>query len=193
MLFNQFKYFFNLYFLLLACSQFVNELRLGALYTYWVPLVSQNTVLLWYIGLILMFTESNCNKFFCFFPSGVRFDYYDREGSRWGGAMFPTRQRGQFTDLQQTLHKRWAIVSLFVPMSFYVDFLDGLWLDDIEWSWFLMQRFVSKMCVVNVVKWAISWRELFAGFVRSSFIVWCRFECELLIPYARICYVNVLQ
>uniref|UniRef100_A0A8C7H0H8 Phospholipid-transporting ATPase n=1 Tax=Oncorhynchus kisutch TaxID=8019 RepID=A0A8C7H0H8_ONCKI len=37
-LFNQFKYFFNLYFLLLACSQFVNELRLGALYTYWVPL-----------------------------------------------------------------------------------------------------------------------------------------------------------
>lgn len=38
-LFNQFKYFFNLYFLLLACSQFVEELRLGALYTYWVPLV----------------------------------------------------------------------------------------------------------------------------------------------------------
>uniref|UniRef100_A0A3B4H389 Phospholipid-transporting ATPase n=1 Tax=Pundamilia nyererei TaxID=303518 RepID=A0A3B4H389_9CICH len=37
-LFNQFKYFFNLYFLLLACSQFVEELRLGALYTYWVPL-----------------------------------------------------------------------------------------------------------------------------------------------------------
>uniref|UniRef100_A0A3B4WQK3 Phospholipid-transporting ATPase n=1 Tax=Seriola lalandi dorsalis TaxID=1841481 RepID=A0A3B4WQK3_SERLL len=37
-LFNQFKYFFNLYFLLLACSQFVKELRLGALYTYWVPL-----------------------------------------------------------------------------------------------------------------------------------------------------------
>uniref|UniRef100_A0A8C2ZCX6 Phospholipid-transporting ATPase n=1 Tax=Cyclopterus lumpus TaxID=8103 RepID=A0A8C2ZCX6_CYCLU len=37
-LFNQFKYFFNLYFLLLACSQFINELRLGGLYTYWVPL-----------------------------------------------------------------------------------------------------------------------------------------------------------
>uniref|UniRef100_A0A3Q2XR57 Phospholipid-transporting ATPase n=1 Tax=Hippocampus comes TaxID=109280 RepID=A0A3Q2XR57_HIPCM len=37
-LFNQFKYFFNLYFLLLACSQFVEELRLGDLYTYWVPL-----------------------------------------------------------------------------------------------------------------------------------------------------------
>lgn len=39
-LFNQFKYFYNLYFLLLACSQFIKELRLGALYTYWVPLVS---------------------------------------------------------------------------------------------------------------------------------------------------------
>ncbi|XP_033623031.1 probable phospholipid-transporting ATPase IIA isoform X6 [Fukomys damarensis] len=37
-LFNQFKYFFNLYFLVLACSQFVPEMRLGALYTYWVPL-----------------------------------------------------------------------------------------------------------------------------------------------------------
>ncbi|KAJ4934133.1 hypothetical protein JOQ06_006938 [Pogonophryne albipinna] len=38
LLFNQFKYFFNLYFLLLACSQFIDELRLGELYTYWVPL-----------------------------------------------------------------------------------------------------------------------------------------------------------
>ncbi|ERE70330.1 putative phospholipid-transporting ATPase IIB [Cricetulus griseus] len=33
-----FRYFFNFYFLLLACSQFVPEMRLGALYTYWVPL-----------------------------------------------------------------------------------------------------------------------------------------------------------
>ncbi|NWZ70147.1 ATP9A ATPase, partial [Acrocephalus arundinaceus] len=41
-LFNQFKYFFNLYFLLLACSQFVVEMRLGALYTYWVPLVGHS-------------------------------------------------------------------------------------------------------------------------------------------------------
>lgn len=40
MLFSQFRYFFNFYFLLLACSQFVPEMRLGALYTYWVPLVS---------------------------------------------------------------------------------------------------------------------------------------------------------
>lgn len=40
-MFSQFRYFFNLYFLLLACSQFVPEMRLGALYTYWVPLVSR--------------------------------------------------------------------------------------------------------------------------------------------------------
>jgi hypothetical protein len=40
-LFSQFRYFFNFYFLLLACSQFVPEMRLGALYTYWVPLVSR--------------------------------------------------------------------------------------------------------------------------------------------------------
>uniref|UniRef100_A0A7N6A8A6 Phospholipid-transporting ATPase n=1 Tax=Anabas testudineus TaxID=64144 RepID=A0A7N6A8A6_ANATE len=50
-LFNQFKYFFNLYFLLLACSQFVNELRLGALYTYWVPL-----------GLVLIITIMRENQ-----------------------------------------------------------------------------------------------------------------------------------
>ncbi|KAG8447040.1 hypothetical protein GDO86_014476 [Hymenochirus boettgeri] len=37
-LFNQFKYFFNLYFLVLACTQFVPEFRLGPLYTFWVPL-----------------------------------------------------------------------------------------------------------------------------------------------------------
>ena len=42
-LYNQFKYFFNLYFLILACSQFVDELRLGALYTYWVPLVRSHS------------------------------------------------------------------------------------------------------------------------------------------------------
>lgn len=54
-LFNQFKYFFNLYFLLLACSQFVNELRLGALYTYWVPLVSRDLICLWCLLFIIYF------------------------------------------------------------------------------------------------------------------------------------------
>jgi len=37
-LFQQFKFFLNLYFLLMAVSQFIPELRLGFLYTYWGPL-----------------------------------------------------------------------------------------------------------------------------------------------------------
>ncbi|XP_071957427.1 probable phospholipid-transporting ATPase IIB isoform X2 [Antedon mediterranea] len=37
-LFNQFKYFLNFYFLLVALSQFVPSLRIGYLYTYWAPL-----------------------------------------------------------------------------------------------------------------------------------------------------------
>ena len=37
-LFNQFKFFLNLYFLIMASSQFINELKVGLLYTYWAPL-----------------------------------------------------------------------------------------------------------------------------------------------------------
>ncbi|XP_067928556.1 probable phospholipid-transporting ATPase IIB [Watersipora subatra] len=37
-LFEQFKFFLNLYFLVMACSQFVPEIRIGYLYTYWGPL-----------------------------------------------------------------------------------------------------------------------------------------------------------
>ncbi|XP_053212313.1 probable phospholipid-transporting ATPase IIA [Panonychus citri] len=37
-LFNQFKFFLNLYFLLMACSQFIPEFKVGLLYTYWAPL-----------------------------------------------------------------------------------------------------------------------------------------------------------
>jgi len=37
-LFNQFKFFLNLYFLIMACSQFIPQLRIGYLYTYWGPL-----------------------------------------------------------------------------------------------------------------------------------------------------------
>jgi len=37
-LYNQFKFFLNLYFLVMACSQFVPVLRIGYLYTYWGPL-----------------------------------------------------------------------------------------------------------------------------------------------------------
>lgn len=37
-LFNQFKFFLNLYFLVMACSQFIPEFKVGLLYTYWAPL-----------------------------------------------------------------------------------------------------------------------------------------------------------
>merc|ERR1740128_338595 len=37
-LFQQFKFFLNLYFLIMACSQFIPEIRIGFLYTYWGPL-----------------------------------------------------------------------------------------------------------------------------------------------------------
>jgi len=37
-LYNQFKFFLNLYFLMMACSQFIPQLRIGYLYTYWGPL-----------------------------------------------------------------------------------------------------------------------------------------------------------
>lgn len=37
-LFNQFKFFLNFYFLIMACSQFIPELMVGLLYTYWAPL-----------------------------------------------------------------------------------------------------------------------------------------------------------
>lgn len=39
-LFEQFKFFLNLYFLVMALSQFIPEIRIGYLYTYWGPLVS---------------------------------------------------------------------------------------------------------------------------------------------------------
>ena len=39
-LYNQFKFFLNMYFLVVASSQFITELRIGYLYTYWGPLVS---------------------------------------------------------------------------------------------------------------------------------------------------------
>jgi len=39
-LYEQFKFFLNLYFLVMASSQFIPEIRIGYLYTYWGPLVS---------------------------------------------------------------------------------------------------------------------------------------------------------
>ncbi|VDM44144.1 unnamed protein product [Toxocara canis] len=38
-LFQQFKFFLNLYFLLMACSQFIPAVQIGAPITYWGPLV----------------------------------------------------------------------------------------------------------------------------------------------------------
>ncbi|XP_022779595.1 probable phospholipid-transporting ATPase IIB, partial [Stylophora pistillata] len=37
-LYNQFKFFLNMYFLVVATTQFIPELRIGYLYTYWAPL-----------------------------------------------------------------------------------------------------------------------------------------------------------
>ncbi|XP_053520140.1 probable phospholipid-transporting ATPase IIB isoform X5 [Artibeus jamaicensis] len=37
-LYEQFKFFLNLYFLVVSCSQFVPALKIGYLYTYWAPL-----------------------------------------------------------------------------------------------------------------------------------------------------------
>ncbi len=38
-MFNQFKYFFNLFFLLMALTQFYPPLKVGYLFTYYAPLV----------------------------------------------------------------------------------------------------------------------------------------------------------
>lgn len=43
-LYQQFKFFLNLYFLVVACSQFVPSLKIGHLYTYWAPLVTLSTL-----------------------------------------------------------------------------------------------------------------------------------------------------
>lgn len=37
-LFEQFRFFLNLYFLIMALSQFIPDIRIGYLYTYWGPL-----------------------------------------------------------------------------------------------------------------------------------------------------------
>ena len=37
-LYEQFRFFLNLYFLVMALSQFIPSIRIGYLYTYWGPL-----------------------------------------------------------------------------------------------------------------------------------------------------------
>lgn len=43
-LFEQFRFFLNLYFLIMALSQFIPDIRIGYLYTYWGPLTFVLTV-----------------------------------------------------------------------------------------------------------------------------------------------------
>jgi len=50
-LFEQFKFFLNLFFLVMALSQFIPQLRVGYLYTYWAPLVSWLLDRLWLLCL----------------------------------------------------------------------------------------------------------------------------------------------
>ena len=38
-LFQQFKFFLNLYFLIMACSQLIKEIQIESPITYWTPLV----------------------------------------------------------------------------------------------------------------------------------------------------------
>ena len=38
-LFEQFRFFINFYFLMMACSQFIPQIRIGLWITYWGPLV----------------------------------------------------------------------------------------------------------------------------------------------------------
>lgn len=134
MLFNQFKYFFNLYFLLLACSQFVNEFRLGALYTYWVPLVCEHCyyqiqkvdftkcVLLMHVELktdatltalsqrsvtyITVVYLEKTTSYILFHSPGPCFDYYHYERGHRRNKMLPQRQRSELSDLQQAFNKR---------------------------------------------------------------------------------------
>lgn len=67
-LYQQFKFFLNLYFLVVACSQFVPSLKIGYLYTYWAPLVNAHQFLLClvlheiYFGLSKLVRPGLCHK-----------------------------------------------------------------------------------------------------------------------------------
>lgn len=53
-LFEQFKFFLNLYFLIMATSQFIPDIRIGYLYTYWGPLGFVLTVTIFREGEIMI-------------------------------------------------------------------------------------------------------------------------------------------
>lgn len=58
-LYDQFKFFLNLYFLVMACSQFIPALKIGYLYTYWGPLVSVLTNLFFW-SIMYFVKKLNC-------------------------------------------------------------------------------------------------------------------------------------
>ena len=70
-LYHQFKFFLNMYFLLVASSQFINELRIGYLYTYWGPLVS-----------IPDFFMHTCIKILYFFYNFIKLIWLETSGER---------------------------------------------------------------------------------------------------------------
>lgn len=53
-MFEQFRFFLNLYFLIMAISQFIPAVRIGYLYTYWGPLAFVLAVTLFREGRFLV-------------------------------------------------------------------------------------------------------------------------------------------
>uniref|UniRef100_A0A672ZD57 Phospholipid-transporting ATPase n=1 Tax=Sphaeramia orbicularis TaxID=375764 RepID=A0A672ZD57_9TELE len=93
-LYQQFKFFLNLYFLVVACSQFVPSLKIGYLYTYWAPLVNALQLCCSFVTVTIknvssrnekLYTEHNQNVplfFSSFFFAGacfIRTDQLDGE------------------------------------------------------------------------------------------------------------------
>lgn len=132
-LFHQFKYFFNLYFLLLACSQFINELRLGELYTYWVPLVCDISASLLVIvycrdQTIGFFMLNLCSWYFIWrkysgkqiisLSAGSCFGDHRHKRGSGRNKMLPPRQRSELSDLQQAFDERWGIAVMFCLRSY---------------------------------------------------------------------------
>ncbi|KAL0229054.1 hypothetical protein GEMRC1_013674 [Eukaryota sp. GEM-RC1] len=79
-LFNQFKYFFNLFFLLIALSQFISVLQVGFLFTYVSPLVLVLTVTLIKEGVddfkrYKRDKQENSERYFRLTPTGMEEAY----------------------------------------------------------------------------------------------------------------------
>lgn len=64
-LYNQFKFFLNMYFLLVATSQFIPQLRIGYLYTYWGPLVKRIIISFILLKCCIFILFSHIYKYYC--------------------------------------------------------------------------------------------------------------------------------